>query len=92
MATVGALYVDDDGSSWEFRARTADLNRDADTAEPNHTVAPLATELESADLLYRRELLGGRLTAGVGFERRETESLSSSEEDWRLTAQWIREL
>jgi hypothetical protein len=92
MTTVGALYVVPDGSTWELRARTADLNRDASAEEPNHTVAPVATTLESADLLYRRELFGGRLTAGVGFERRETESLSSSEDDWRLTAQWIRDL
>jgi hypothetical protein len=36
--------------------------------------------------------LGGRLTAGIGFERRETESLSSSDDEWRLTAEWIKEL
>jgi hypothetical protein len=89
MTTLGALYVARDGSSWELRARTADLNRDATTTvESNHTVAPLATTLDSIDLLHRRDFLGGRLTAGVGFERRETESLSSSDDDWRVTAEW----
>jgi hypothetical protein len=80
-----------DGSSWEIRARTADLNRDATVEEPNHTIATLATDLDSIDLVYGRDLLGGRMTAGVGFERRETESLSSSEEEWRVSAEWSGE-
>jgi hypothetical protein len=92
MTSVGALYVTPKGASWELRARTADLNRDATTPEPNHTVAPLASTLDSIDLLHRRDILGGRLTAGIGFERRETESLSSSDDEWRLTAEWIKEL
>jgi hypothetical protein len=93
MTTVAGMYVGSDGSSWELRARTADLNRDATvTEEPNHTVASLATQLDSIDLLHRREMLGGYFTGGVGFERREIESLSSSQEDWRLTAEWRRGL
>jgi hypothetical protein len=73
-------------------ARTADLNRDAtNEEEPNHTVAPVATQLDSIDLLHHRDLLGGRLAAGVGFERREIQSLSSSEDEWRLSAEWNRE-
>jgi len=88
---LGAIYVEPSGTSWELRARTADLNRDALTPEPNHTVAALATELESIDLYHRRELLGGRLTAGIGFERREVPSLSSQDDEWRVTAEWLRD-
>ena len=91
ITTVGAIYVEPGGSSWELRARTADLNRDALAPEPNHTIAALATELESVDLYHRRELLGGRLTAGIGFERREVPSLSSQDDEWRVTAEWLRD-
>lgn len=91
MTTIGAIYVEPSGSSWELRARTADLNRDALVAEPNHTIAPLATDLESVDLYHRREFLGGSLSAGAGFERREVPSLSSQDDEWRLTAEWVKE-
>jgi hypothetical protein len=89
---LAALYVAGDDSSWELRARTADLNRDATTEEPNHTVAAFSTKLDSVDLLYRRALFGGRVTAGAGFERGETASLSFSEEEWRVSAEWIKDL
>jgi hypothetical protein len=92
MTSFGAFYITRTGASWELRARTADLNRDATTEEPNHTVAPLATTLDSIDFVHRRDFLGGRLAVGAGFERRQTESLSSSEDKWRLTAEWIRDL
>jgi hypothetical protein len=89
ITALGALYVAADGTSWGLRARTADLNRDATSeAETNHTVAPFATQLDSVDLLHHRDFLGGRLAAGVGFERREIESLSSSRDEWRFTAEW----
>ncbi len=90
MTTFGALYVEGDGATWELRAQTADLNRDATTAESSHTLAPLATELESIDLYHRRALFGGRLMAGVGFERREVSSLSSQDDEWRVTVEWSR--
>jgi hypothetical protein len=92
LTSLGALYVAGDGTSWELRARTADLNRDATLEEPNHTVAPFATTLDSIEVVHRRDLLGGRVTAGIGFERRESDSLSSSEEEWRVSAGWIKEL
>jgi hypothetical protein len=91
MTSLGALYVESDGDSWELVARDTELNRDAVTAESNHTLAPLATDVASVDLFHRRALFGGRLLAGVGFESREVPSLSSTDEQWRLTAQWIRE-
>jgi hypothetical protein len=91
MTTVGALYVQPDGASWELRARSADLNRNALVPEPNHTTAPLATDLESVDLYHRRELLRGGLTAGIGFERRAVPSLSSTDDQWRFTAEWVTE-
>lgn len=92
MTSVGALYVSADGASWELVGRTADLNRDSTAVEPRHTLAGLASEVESVDLFHRRELFGGRLTAAVGFERRDVLSLSSQDEKWRVSAEWSREL
>jgi hypothetical protein len=91
MTTIAGLYVQANGASWELRARSADLNRNAQAPEPNHTTAPLATDLESVDLYHRRDLFGGNLTAGIGFERREVPSLSSLDDEWRVSAEWARE-
>ena len=92
LTTVGILYVTPSSASWEFVARDAKLNRDATTVpETTQTLAPLATDAESADLFYRRDLLGGRLVAGAGFESREVTSLSSKDDEWRVMAQWVRE-
>ena len=89
---MGALYVDPDGTSWELVARDATLNRDATaTEETAHTLAPLATDVESVDLFYRREFMGGHLTAAAGFESRDVASLSSKDDEWRVMAQWVRE-
>jgi hypothetical protein len=91
MTTIAVLYVQPDGASWELRARSADLNRNAQAPEPDHTTAPLATDWESVDLYHRRELFGGNLAAGIGFERREVPSLPSADDKWRLTAEWVTE-
>jgi capsule assembly protein Wzi len=92
LTTVGVLYVSPGSASWELVARDAKLNRDATTApETAQTLAPLATDVESIDLFYRRDLLGGRLVAGAGFESREVSSLSSKDDEWRVMGQWVRE-
>jgi hypothetical protein len=92
LTTVGILYVTPSSASWEFIARDAKLNRDATTVpETTQTLAPLTADVESADLFYRRDLLGGRLVAGAGFESREVTSLSSKDDEWRVMAQWVRE-
>jgi hypothetical protein len=91
LTTLGIIYVDPRGQSWELRARTAELNRDATTTEPNHTVAELATDLDSIDLYHHRPLFGGDLSAGAGFERRDVPSLSSREDEWRLSVDWAVE-
>jgi len=92
MTTLGVLYVGPVGASWELVTRDAKLNRDATAAEePAHTLAPLATDVKSVDLFYRRSLIGGQLTAAAGFESREIASLSSKDDEWRVMAQWVRE-
>jgi len=89
MTTLGALYVAPSGASWELIAHDAKLNRDATTvAEPQQTLAPLATDIESVDLFYGCELLGGRFTASAGFESRSVAVESSEDRQWRASAQW----
>jgi hypothetical protein len=92
MTSLGALYVSADGSSWELVGKDATLNRDATAvAEPAHSLAPLASDVESVDLFYRRSLLGGEVTIGAGFESSEVSPLSSKDQQWRAMAQWIGE-
>jgi hypothetical protein len=93
LTTLDALYVSHNGSSWELRARDGALNRDATAAaEAGHTLSPLATDVWSIDLSHRRQIFGGSLTAGLGFQSREATSLSSKDDEWRVMAQWVREL
>ncbi len=92
ITTVGALFVTATGASWELIVRNANLNRDATAvAEPSQTIAPLATDVESVDLLCRRELFGGRLTALAGFESRERSPPAPKDQQWRAMAEWVRE-
>jgi hypothetical protein len=86
------MYVSSDGKSWELRARDGKLNRDATaTPELGHTRAPLATDLWSVDLFHRREMFGGILEGGLGFESRATASVSSRDDEWRVMAEWVRD-
>lgn len=89
MLSFGALYVSADGTSWELKVRDAEINRDATVVEPNQTIAALATDWQSIDLRHERAMLGGWLSAGVGFERRELAAGGSGNDDWRLTAEWL---
>ena len=92
MTTVGALFVTPTGTSWELIVRNANLNRDATVvAEPSQTIAPLASDVESIDLLYRQELFGGRLTTLAGFESRERPPSAPKDQHWRAMAEWVRE-
>jgi len=69
---VGLALVNSDGSSWEFAAQDAKVNRAG--AIPVHSVSPVAAKIRSADLYHRRALFGGELTAGVGYEQTESGS------------------
>jgi len=89
MVALGAMYHASDGSAWELKVRDAEVNRDAEALEPGHTVASLATDWQSVDVRYQREVMGGRLTAGVGFERRELVASTDEETQWRVTAEWV---
>lgn len=89
MLVFGALYARADGTSWELKVRDAELNRDALSEQVNHTQATLATDLQSVDLRHQRELFGGRLTAGVGVERREVVPTGEANDEWRVIAEWM---
>jgi hypothetical protein len=89
MLSVGAMYVADDGTSWDIKVRNSELNRNATATEPNHTTAPLATDVQSIDLGHRRSLFGGTLTAALGLERREAVNSVERNDQWRVSAQWL---
>lgn len=66
---LGLALVRGDGSSWGLAAQSVDVNRES--ANPVHSVSTVAQAIDSADLEYRRQLLGGDLRVSLGFERRE---------------------
>jgi hypothetical protein len=84
---VGAVWVNGDGTSWELAAQSAKLNRKG--ANTVHTVSTVPLDLVSADVYHRRELLGGDLRLGLGYEQRESD-LGSDDDDLRAFAQWAR--
>ena len=64
-----------------------DVNRES--ANPVHSVSPVAIRIESADLEHRRGLLGGDLRVSVGVERRE--GGADDGEQVRGFVRWVRE-
>ena len=86
---VGGLWVNGDGSSWEVAAQSAKINRAG--ANPVHSVTPVATRLRSADVYHRRDLLGGDLTVGLGYEQRESATTGLDSDDLRGFVQWARQ-
>ncbi len=86
---VGAMLVNGDGSSWELAGQSAKINRKS--ANPVHSVAQIAAEIRSADLYYRRELFGGDLSLGVGYEDHEPTGSTGSDGKLRGFLQWTDE-
>ncbi len=66
---AGALLVNADGSSWELALQDSRLNRKG--RNEVHSVSPVRDELRSVDLHHRRELFGGDLRVGIGYEERD---------------------
>jgi hypothetical protein len=84
----GATLVDADGSSWELAAQNAKINRMS--ANPVHSVSPFATRIQSADVYHRRELLGGDLKVGLGYERWDSSQIGQDSNDLRGFVEWAR--
>ena len=68
---AGAMLIDGDGSSWELAVQDARVNRK--DANEVHSVSLVRDELRSMDLHHRRELFGGDLRVGIGYEERDLE-------------------
>ena len=83
---LGGMWVNGDGSSWELGAQSANINRRS--ANPVHSVARFATKIRSADVYHRRQLLGGDLKVGLGYEERESAAPGLSQDDVRGFVQW----
>ncbi len=66
---AGALLMMGDGSGWELALQDARLNRRS--RNDVHSVSPVRDELRSVDLHHRRELFGGDLRVGIGYEERD---------------------
>lgn len=86
QTAVGAMIVNGDGSSWEIAGQTAKVNRR--NANPVHSVAASSTKIWSADVYHRRQLLGGALKIGIGYEDRQSELSSESTDDVRGQVEW----
>jgi hypothetical protein len=70
LYTLGGLYADTNGRTWELRLRKADLNRGAvGAALPSNTVLPVAGELWNAEAKVSGMLHGFSYDFGVGVDR-----------------------
>lgn len=90
LLAVGAMLANLDGSSWEFAAQNVKINRQS--ANPVHSVSPVAITIRSADVYHRRGWLGGDLKVGIGLERRESDVAVMDDDELRAFAQWTRRL
>ena len=84
---VGVMLVNGDGSSWEFAAQDAKINRAG--ANPVQSVSSVAAKIRSADVYHRRMLLGGDLKLGIGYEKWDSSTTNSN--DLRGMAEWSKQ-
>jgi hypothetical protein len=84
---IGAMLVNGDGSNWEFAAQDARINRKG--ANRVQSVSSVAAKIRSADVYYRRMLLGGDLKLGIGYEEWDSSSMKSN--DARGMVEWSRQ-
>ncbi len=83
---AGVLLVNGDGSSWELAGQSSRVNRMS--ANPVHSVTPIAADIRSADVYYRRKLLGGDLKLGIGYEERKSTEANVDTSDARGMVTW----
>jgi len=83
---AGFMLVEAGGESWELALQDANINREG--ANAVHSVSAVAAAIRSADLYHRRNLLGGELHLGIGYEERELELTGMDSSDIRGFAQW----
>lgn len=83
---VGFMLVNPGGDSWEFALQDADINRES--ANPVHSISSVAGTVRSADLYHRRELGGGSLSVGIGYEERDFDPVAPDSGDVRGYLQW----
>lgn len=70
LFTLGALYADAAGRTWEVRVRKAELNRGAiGVTRPTNTVVPVAADLWNAEAKLTGTWSGFVYDVGVGIDR-----------------------
>jgi hypothetical protein len=90
MTSIGALFIESDGSRWEILLRTIELNRNAVVLEPSHTVAPAGAELRNVELVHARELGAGEARIGIGYDSYNERLDGEDEGVVRAYLQWQR--
>ena len=83
---AGVMLVNGDGSSWAIAAQDARINRKG--ANIVHSVSGVAARIQSADVYHRRQLLGGDLKLGIGFENWDSSAPGSDSSDLRGFLEW----
>jgi len=83
---TGAMLVNGDGSSWEVALQGAKVNRKG--ANRVHSISLVPQEILSLDVHHRRELFGGDLRVGIGYEERDAAEGGVDQEDFRGYLQW----
>jgi hypothetical protein len=83
------MLVNADGSSWEITAQDVKVNRMS--ANPIQSVSSVAAEIQSADVYHRRDLVGGDLKVGVGYQRWDSTAPGQDSDEVRGFVEWARQ-
>ncbi|MBC8027672.1 MAG: capsule assembly Wzi family protein, partial [Steroidobacteraceae bacterium] len=75
LYSLGATLVRPSGANWSVIYRTAEINRDGG----QHTISTIPLEHDNVELRHSRDAAGGRLSAGVSFEKRSAMTDSGSD-------------
>lgn len=87
VATIGAVLVDADETSWQALIRVGKLNH-AGLADSANSLTPLPADITSIDLVNNRRFRYGRLEFGLGYSRIDGNTAIPSSNDARAFIQW----
>ncbi len=88
MYSLGAVWRSATGTDWQLLVRRADLNRDAITPEPEHTIAAQATKLDDIELRHSRSTPWGDATLGLGYDTADDPQPSGMDTGFRAFVEW----
>lgn len=87
LVSIGFILTGDTDTTWEFLARTGELNRFGVSDFP-HSITPTRLDIDSIDLRYTKATAIGTFYLGLGYESLDDPATGESTSDTRGFLRW----